>query len=331
MINRRTFLKKCAWLSSGILLDASFPNIVCPFSLNNAKSQAKSKVAIIRNPAVWQDGRPDPSIIKVMLNDGIRFLTGHNDLVRSWGAVFHPSDRIAIKVNPIARQTGSTKPELCVALAQVINENANISFDRMIIFDVSGDDLRGAGYPLGITKQGIRVCQTQDYSEIFCKDDVKARISRIITDECSALINVPLLKTHKSAGISVALKNHYGSIPTNIVRNDDYRYHMDNFKNLVFLNLMAPIKDKNRLIVVDGLTAQFNKGPGGDPRFQWKFNGIIMGFDPVAVDTICLSIINDKRKDEGLPSLALPYLGWARQQGLGTNLTREIGVNSNVL
>ena len=36
---------------------------------------------------------------------------------------------IAMKVNPIARQTGSTKSELCDTLAQTIHENVNVSFE----------------------------------------------------------------------------------------------------------------------------------------------------------------------------------------------------------
>ena len=36
---------------------------------------------------------------------------------------------IAMKVNPIARQTGSTKSELCDTLAQTIHKNVNVSFE----------------------------------------------------------------------------------------------------------------------------------------------------------------------------------------------------------
>jgi uncharacterized protein (DUF362 family) len=135
---------------------------------------------------------------------------------------------------------------------------------------------------------------------------------------------MPLFKTHKGAGISVALKNHYGSIPTPIVRDDANRYHTDRFKNLVFLNLMRPIHDKTRLIVVDGLVAQYHRGPGGDPRYQWMLNSIIMGTDPVAVDSVCAQIINRKRAEISLQPLDLPYLDWATEEGLGTNRLKEI-------
>jgi hypothetical protein len=94
---------------------------------------------------------------------------------------------------------------------------------------------------------------------------------------------------------------------------------------------MPPINDKTRLIVVDGLVSQYHRGPGGDPRYQWKFNGIVMGNDPVAVDSVCSQIINQKRSENSLKPLDLPYLQWARQEGLGMNRLHEIEIHEKVL
>jgi hypothetical protein len=33
-----------------------------------------------------------------------------------------------------------------------------------------------------------------------------------------------------------------------------------------------------------------------DPRYKWAYNGLIAGTDPVAVETVCLRIIREKRK-----------------------------------
>ncbi len=330
MLNRRAFIRICTTSSAGLMLACSPLNMLSLTQAGATPNQRSSRVAIIRRPDVWQGGRPSPGILKDMLNHGVQFLTGQSDLPRSWGFFFSARDRVAMKVNPIARQTGSTRPELCSALGQALNENVGIPFERMVVFDVSAADLKGAGFLPREQGHTIPVRQTEAYSSTLAVQGVQARVSRIITDECTALINVPLLKTHKSAGLSVALKNHYGSIPTEMVRGDAYRYHMDRFKNLVFLNMMPPIRDKQRLIVVDGLEAQYNRGPGGDPRFQWTFNGIIMGCDPVAVETVCLGIINKKRVENGLSPLSLPYLDWARQEGLGTNVSREIVVYETV-
>ena len=284
----------------------------------------KTAVCIVRTSRVWNGSRLNQQVIKEMVDQGIVLLSGMKGVSKSWNKFFYPTDTIALKVNPIARHTGSTKPEVCYALAETIHENVGIPYDRFIIFDVNHDDLRGAGYILSQEKGRVQVVSSLEYSKIVTQGEVKARISRIITDGCSALVNVPLLKTHIASGISVALKNHYGSIDKEVVRNDLFRYHADGFKNLVYLNLMPPIREKERLIVVDGLMAQYHKGPDGDPRYQWRFNGIIMGTDPVAVDTVCLRVINEKRTEDSLIPIRLAYLDLAREEGLGTNSLGEI-------
>lgn len=299
--------------------------------LSSPSLEPLTKVCIIRNPNLWRNHTINQKEVRVMLDVGIRMLSGSNDLTKAWKTYFAANDTIALKVNPVARQTGSTKPEVCYALVQSIHRNVGVPHDKFIIFDVSKNDLIGAGYEITQDRGRVQIYSSKDYSEMISQGGVKAKLSRIITDQCTALVSMPLLKTHKGAGISIALKNHYGSIPTPIVRDNAYRYHMDQFKNLVFLNLMPPIYDKTRLIVVDGLVAQYNRGPGGDPRFQWKFNGLVMGTDPVAVDSVCLNIINEKRSENSLQHLHLPYLDWAMQEGLGVNQPEGIMIYEKVV
>lgn len=299
--------------------------------LSSPSSKLLTKVCIIRNPDLWRNHTINQKEVQVMLDVGIRMLSGSDDLAKAWKTYFAANDTIALKVNPVARQTGSTKPEVCYALVQSIHRNVGVPHDKFIIFDVSKNDLIGAGYEIKQDRGRVQIYSSKDYSEMISQGGVKAKLSRIITDQCTALVSMPLLKTHKGAGISIALKNHYGSIPKKIVRDDFYRYHMDGFKNLVYLNLMPPIIDKTRLIIVDGLVSQYHKGPGGDPRFQWKLNGIVMGTDPVAVDTVCLSIINEKRAEKSLKPLILPYLDWAREEGLGMNLPEGIVVYEKIV
>jgi len=323
MITRRQFLTYSVGAAAGASLDGIFNRY--------AYTKTKAKVCIIKSPQIWKNGFIDQQVVGSMLDTGVRILSGSDDIVKAWKTYFTANDTIALKVNPIARQTGSTKPEVCYALVHSIHQNVGLPHDKFIIFDVSKHDLVGAGYEITREKGKIQIYASTDYSKLLSLGGVKARISRVITDECTALVNMPLLKTHKGAGISIALKNHYGSIPTQVVRDDANRYHTDCFKNLVFLNLMRPIYDKTRLIVVDGLVAQYHRGPGGDPRYQWKFNGVIMGTDPVAVDSVCAQIINRKRIENSLQTLDLPYFDWAREEGLGMNRMEKILVYEQVV
>lgn len=324
MITRRQFLTYSFGAVAGLSLGGVSAKYISGSNTPVPLSKFRTRVCVIRSSNVWKNSWISQDIVRAMLDDGVKYLSSVPDVSRAWKKFFVANDTIALKVNPIARHTGSTKPEVCYALAKTIHENVGVPYDQFIIYDMSKRDLKGAGYELTQEKGKVQVCATEGYSDIISQGAVKARISRVITDKSTALVNVPLLKTHKGAGISVALKNHYGSIPKEVVRDDLYRYHTDGFKNLVYLNLMAPIREKTRLVVVDGLMAQYHRGPGGDPRYQWKFGGIVIGTDPVAVDTVCLRIINEKRAERSFKPLALRYLDWARQEGLGTNLPREI-------
>ncbi len=107
---------------------------------------------------------------------------------------------------------------------------------------------------------------------------------------CTALIGLPALKAHWLTGIGTVLKLYilYSGHPSAF-------HHADSTKLGEIWNLPF-VKGKTRLILVDALYPLCDKGPQPDPRYQWKYNGLIAGTDPVAVETVCLKIINAKRR-----------------------------------
>ena len=64
------------------------------------------------------------------------------------------------------------------------------------------------------------------------------------------------------------------------------------------------IHDKLRLTIVDALTAQCHAGPMYSPRWTWTYGGFLVSGDPVALDAVGRLVIEDRRKEVGLPSLA---------------------------
>ncbi len=73
-------------------------------------------------------------------------------------------------------------------------------------------------------------------------------------------------------------------------------YHNSNSSKLGEIWNLPFVRGKTKLVVVDSLIPLCNKGPQPDPRYQWPYNGLIAGTDPVAVETVCLNIINEKRE-----------------------------------
>lgn len=193
----------------------------------------------------------------------------------------------------------------------------NIPFENIIIFDRWDNELVLPGYKINKSGKGIQVYGTSKYSAPIKSGDISTGVSEVITTKCTALINLPLLKTHRGAKLTLNLKNHYGSITPDVVQTN--RFHMKNYDSVVHVNSLPPIREKARMCIADGFMAQFNQGPKGDPRYQWRYSGLIMGMDPVAVDIIGLKVINEKRREKKLPDLKVKYLKWAAKEGLGVH------------
>jgi hypothetical protein len=106
---------------------------------------------------------------------------------------------------------------------------------------------------------------------------------------CTALINVPTVKVHPLTGIAVSIKNYIN------LTDRPSSYHYDGVVKLGEAWLLPETKGKTRLIVVDMLRPYFGPGPQINPMHQWDYKGILVGTDPVAIDTVCLSICQKKR------------------------------------
>jgi hypothetical protein len=143
---------------------------------------------------------------------------------------------------------------------------------------------------------------------------------------CTALVALPALKAHWLTGIGTVLKNYitFSGRPAS--------YHgADNVK-LGEIWLLPHVKGKTRLIVVDALRPLCDKGPQPDPRYMWPYRGLLAGTDPVAVETVCLRIITEKRRalrGEPWPLSPPPLCVEAadRTYGLGTSVWGEITID----
>lgn len=143
---------------------------------------------------------------------------------------------------------------------------------------------------------------------------------------CTALIALPGLKAHWLAGIGTVLKNYimYSGNPS--------RYHKENSAKLGEIWNLPYVKGKTKLVLVDALHPLCDKGPQPDPRYKWIYNGLIAGTDPVAVETICLKIITEKRKNlrgEPWPLSPPPLCVEAADKvyGLGTSQMKKIKID----
>jgi uncharacterized protein (DUF362 family) len=119
----------------------------------------------------------------------------------------------------------------------------------------------------------------------------KDHLSNVVK-KCTALINVCGMKSHWLSGAAFSIKNWAGAI------DNPFEYHTEDCcSSLGKIPAIPEIKSKCRLIILDGLRPLFNGGPQVDPKYLWNYNGLVLGFDHVAVDTTALRIIQGKRDE----------------------------------
>jgi hypothetical protein len=121
------------------------------------------------------------------------------------------------------------------------------------------------------------------------KKILHAQGAKGVHKKCTILIPLPNLKAHWLTGIGTVLKNYilFGGKPSD--------YHHDKSKDLGRLWSMPDVKGKTKVVIVDALRPLFDKGPQVFPQYLWHYNGIIAGTDPIAVEAVCLKIIQAKR------------------------------------
>ncbi len=144
------------------------------------------------------------------------------------------------------------------------------------------------------------------------KDDrrLRSHLSLIVSRMVNKLVNIPVLKDHGSAGVTLALKNLSHGLNNNVARSHLARVARaegvsgPNQCN-TFIPMAAgqtPIRQKAVLHILDGLIGVYQGGPSCEKT--WAYRGLLFATDPVALDHVGWDIIDRKRLQEGLPPVA---------------------------
>jgi len=284
--------------------------------------QKKAMVVVARHDAILEDGRT----LAGLLNQGVMLLTGGNEPAQAWSSLFEPTDVVGIKVNCIAGRHLSTHPEVVAAVVEGL-KMAGISEKRIIIWDRLNRDLRRGGFEINTSGNGVQ-CVGNDAvgydPNLIESGSVGSFFSNLLTKYCTAVVNVPVLKDHDLAGVSLSMKNFYGAI------HNPNKYHDSNCNPYVAELYSHPlIREKVRLTVCDAIVGQYHGGPSYVRAYARRYNGLLIATDPVALDRVGADIIEAMRRENGLPSLKEQgrepgYIATAAAMGLGIDAPQKI-------
>ena len=121
--------------------------------------------------------------------------------------------------------------------------------------------------------------------------DDRGVLSNPVFLKATALVNVRPLRTHHWSGVGTCLKNYIQFVP------DPSSYHDEGCSPLGKIWTYPIVKGKTRLNILSAITPQFY-GRGAnffDRRYVWPYKGLIVGTDPVAVDTVGAHLLQSKR------------------------------------
>jgi uncharacterized protein (DUF362 family) len=263
-----------------------------------------------------------------LLDRAMQALFDRDHPAEAWRKLVRPGETVGLKVNTLGGRGISTNPQLVEAVCERLQE-AGVKAGDIVIWDRDSEELERAGFHL--STDGNRVqCYGTDRAgyeeELAAYGSVGSRLSKILTQRSNVLINLPVLKDHDGAGVTIALKNMYGAI------HNPNKYHPNGCNPYIAdLNMLPEIRTRMRLTVCDATTAMYEGGPAFKPEFSWKHNALLVSQDPVALDYTGWQIVERKRAEMGLKTLeaeerAPRYIATAAdaQHGLGTNDPRRI-------
>lgn len=287
----------------------------------------------------YDDANTDQDVVSNMLADGIKWYVGTNSLKDAWDSLFRyfnvkhgkgnvgytTGEKIVIKVNMTNMGTDTrtlgaemnNTPQMMFALLQELIDTlgipqANITMGDPYrsLADVYYNLLHGS-YPNvhyidGSNEGGREYTQISTANYFFTSDNsFSGRLPQCYLD-AAYLINMPCLKSHNSAGITLAAKNHQGSMITatenasNQYMGDALHYdYPDNEANQVYhiyrhlVDYIAHSKLGGNTLVylVDAIWSGRNWNGYVDKWGMPPFNGqytssVFVSQDPVATESV---------------------------------------------
>jgi len=110
--------------------------------------------------------------------------------------------------------------------------------------------------------------------------------------KATALINVRPIRTHNWSGVGSLIKNYI------MFSRHPFTHHGDSCADLAEIWKFPMIYGKTRLNILVLFTPLFHgSGPHHfNPKYTWPYKGMLVGLDPVAVDSVGVRILQAKRK-----------------------------------
>jgi uncharacterized protein (DUF362 family) len=306
----------------------------------------------------------DRTAIRAMIERSMQELTGSEDAVQAWRRFISPGDRVGIKVVPVGRPDSISSYEVVLEVIDGLR-SAGVRSGDILVFERYRNEFVGCGYH-EILPEGVHwECSSVQYDDLqleidgqmpgqaredhvagydpdmfrevaYChpghgpSDDRRFRshLTTIVSRKVDKFITIPVLKDHRSSGVTLALKNLSHGLVNNVCRSHilygNQRPPLQPGGTLnqcaTFIPTMASLpatRARAVLHILDGLVGTWEGGPQTSNKTfsTWPYSSLLFATDPVALDHVGWEIIDRKRVAESWPVVAA--MGLDARTGLG--------------
>jgi uncharacterized protein (DUF362 family) len=323
-----------------------------------APRPARSVVFVAHDTDSITDFRPDPKLVRIMVDRLVTAVTGESDLGKAWGALVAPNDKVGIKISAAGGQLFTTHREVVNAIVDGLVA-AGHPRSSIIVWDRSLTRIKEAGYRPG--QEGYQMKEIPpktgyDEKALFTAPvlgqlvwgDLEyqrelgtidplsesqntsnvSHVAKILTQDVTKVINVPVMCNAEMSGIAGCLYNM--TLP-----------NIDNWRRFAQGNRFGAtsiaemyshplIGQKVVLNIVDGLVAQYAGGPESQPLYSERHATLYASKDPVALDSIVLKKLEEWRAHGSVPPIGgmADYVKAAEFGGLGNAAPEKIDIRN---
>ena len=286
------------------------------------------RVVGVEHPACIVGGVYQAEPVRRMMEKGMTALTGAPAWTDAWRTFFEKGDVVGIKVSPVGGAKLCSDASVLHGILQGLKD-AGVPERDIIVFNRYRQETFAARIdkwvPPGVRMQFASEAYTEVQLDMEGYDPDhfmemalikpgenltdphyrRSYVCKVVTRQINKFINLPVLKHHQSAGVTIALKNMSHGMVNNVNRS-----HLTPSANAcgIFIPSVVSlpvIREKAVLHICDAVKAGYHGGPGAPPRYVWEHKTMYFATDPVALDKTGLKVIDAKRAEVGMASIAL--------------------------
>lgn len=286
------------------------------------------RVVEVHHPGCIVAGKYQTAPVRDMMQKGMLALTGAPSWVDAWKTFVEPGDVVGIKVSPVGGPSLSSDASVLNLIIDGVKQ-AGVPAKNILVFSRYRREISEAGIDKWLPSDIRWAAPSEQYAEFqldmpgYDRDQFmemaivrpgddpndahfrRSYVAKIVTTQVNKIINLPVLKHHQSAGVTIALKNMSHGFVNNV--NRSHATPTANACGMFIPSVVSlpVIRQKVVLHVCDAVKASYHGGPGAKPQYVWEHKTMYFATDPVALDKTGLRAIDAKRAQVGMASIEL--------------------------